>query len=198
MPKISILWRSRKFHQSREVGFQSEACQGISLDFQLPVLMKHKSMRGRKPFKTKSIMPAQDNPGDGLRPNRPLPPELHFLVGVPDLREMDPGEFQTWEVNYKTLVQQHAALMREYGLDAGKILAWMEPALRVFEKSLREWDQAQEKEYQAVADAAEADYKLFKKTDEIVTKICEVKPFDPQVQEWKEFVDEWRKHMPKE
>jgi len=143
-------------------------------------------------------MSAQDNPGGGTRPNRPLPPELRFLVDLPDLKEMDPGEFRAWEANYKTLVQQHAALMREYGLDSGKILAWLEPTLRACEKEMRKCDAAQEKEYQAMADSAESEHKLFKQVDKIVTKAHEARPFDPQVQEWKEFVDEWRKHMPKE
>jgi hypothetical protein len=31
-----------------------------------------------------------------------------------------------------------------------------------------------------------------------VDALHEQKPFDPQVQEWKEYIDEWRRQMPKE
>jgi len=39
---------------------------------------------------------------------------------------------------------------------------------------------------------------MFKHANALVKKACEENPFDPRVQEWKGFVDEWLKQMPKE
>jgi hypothetical protein len=67
-----------------------------------------------------------------------------------------------------------------------------------FVRAAAKAEAATEASLQANADLADAEYKMFKATEPIVRAAYEERPFDPQVQEWKEFHDEWRKQMPKE
>ena len=141
--------------------------------------------------------PKPDLP-EGVFPNRPLPPELKFLFDVPDMREWNGDEVHIWIEGWCVTVRQKAAALREYGMDAEKLIAYLEPYFRAVEKSVREIDEATEKQLQAEADMGDSHYELFKHMDSMLKKMLEAKPFDPLVEEMKEFMDEWRKHMPKE
>ena len=83
-------------------------------------------------------------------------------------------------------------------MDAEKLIAYLEPNLRDLEKAQKVVDEAELKQFHAQADVADSRHNVFKLADALVKKACEENPFDPRVQEWKEFVDEWRKQMPKE
>ncbi|HXE43153.1 MAG TPA: hypothetical protein VN516_09020 [Candidatus Baltobacteraceae bacterium] len=129
---------------------------------------------------------------------RKLPPEFKFLAEIPDFSEMDADEIHAWSENYFAKIRSQSASLKEHGLDAEELIAGFEANLHKFEKEQRILDRTLEKYYQSEADVGEANYKLFKHMDYMLKKMLETKPFDPFVEEWKEFMDEWRKHMPKE
>lgn len=138
------------------------------------------------------------NADDGLRSNRPLPPELAFLKNVPNLKEMDPNDVLDWMRHQHELIRQNTALIREYGMDPDKLIAFTEPSLREFEKAQKDVEAAEEQQYHRLADLADAQYKAFKTLEAVVNPAHENAPFDPDVQEAKEFLEEWRKHMPRD
>jgi hypothetical protein len=138
------------------------------------------------------------NPNDGLRANRPLPPELAFLKTVPNLKEMDPNDALDWMWHQHELIRQHAALIREHGMDPDKLIAFTEPSFRAFEKAQKAVEDAEQKQFHSLADLADSQYNLFKAMEAVVNPAYEKAPFDPEVQEMKEYLEEWRKHMPKE
>lgn len=129
---------------------------------------------------------------------RPLPPELAFLRDQPDFTAMEAEELVTYLEAQHARIRQHADLIRAHGLDPDKLIAFTEPAVRDLKKSCETSDAADEKMYTAMADSADAQYKLFKAMAAITEQLHAECPFDPDVQELKEFVDEWRQHMPKE
>jgi len=126
-----------------------------------------------------------------------LPPELAFLKNIPNLKEMDDDEIRVWMANHIAQIRQNAAHIRARGLDPEKLIAHLQPSFAAFDKAARDADAALEKQYQAMADQADAMRNLFKAMEAIVGPAYENAPFDPEVQEAKEFLDEWRKHMPK-
>jgi hypothetical protein len=143
-------------------------------------------------------MSSDNNPPDGVRPNRKLPPEFQFLVNLPDLREFSGDELHVWIEEHFAKIRQKAAVLLEHGVAAERLIAYLEPSLRDLEKTQRAVDEAELKQFHAQADLGDSRYNLFKCMDALVKEACETNPLDPQVQELKEYVDEWRKHMPKE
>ena len=111
---------------------------------------------------------------------------------------MDGDEIHAWIEARKALIRQHAVLMREYGMDAEKVIAFFEPPVRDLETAARRRDEALLKQFHAEANIGDAAYQIFKSMDGLVSKAREADPQEPRVREMKEFLDEWRKHMPKE
>jgi hypothetical protein len=138
------------------------------------------------------------NPDNDSTGTRPLPPELAFLKNVPNLKEMDDDELRAWMANHIALIRQNAALLRERGTDPEMMIASLQSTFAVFDQAAKEADAALETQYQALADLGDAQYNLFKAMEAVVNPAYENAPFDPEVQEAKEFLEEWRKHMPKE
>lgn len=130
--------------------------------------------------------------------NRPLPPELAFLKNIPNMKEMDDDEIRAWMANHIALIRQNGALMRERGLDPEKAIATLEVNFSAFDKAAKAADVALEKQFHAMADQADSMRNLFKAMEAVVNPAYEKAPFDPEVQEMKEYLEEWRKHMPKE
>ena len=143
-------------------------------------------------------MPPETNLPEGVKPNRPLPPEFQFLVKLPDLREFNGDELHDWIEEHFAKIREKAAVLHEYGVDAEKLIAYLEMNLRALEKSQRALDEAELNQFHAQADLADSMYNAFKAFENVVAEACENNPFDPKVEEAKEFLDEWRKHMPKE
>ena len=143
-------------------------------------------------------MPFENDVPEGVLANRPLPPELKALFDAPEMREWNADQVHIWFEGWRATVREKAAAFRKYGVDVEKLIAHLNPMMEAVEKSAREADEATEKELQAEADCGDANYELFKHMDYMLKKMLETKPFDPFVEDWKELVDEWRKHMPKE
>ena len=127
-----------------------------------------------------------------------MPPELAFLKDLTNIEGMDAEELIVHVRKQNHLIRQHAALIREYGMDPDHLTSMTEQALVALEEACREADEADARMFQAIADKADAEREVFKMLSKVVAKAYEEKPFDLEVQEWKEALDEWRKHMPKE
>jgi hypothetical protein len=143
-------------------------------------------------------MTASNPPNDGAKPKRPLPPELAFLTERPNRKEMEAEEYIAWAQNHHVLIRKHAALIRQHGMDPDKLIAFTEPTLRALEQAQADYEKAQQEMFHRLADKADAERDLFQAADALVKAAAEEHPFDENVQEFKEFVDEWRKQMPKE
>ena len=137
------------------------------------------------------------NSDRGGKRRRPLPPELEFLRQVPP-PGLEPEEMIEHLQNQHARIRQHAALIREYGMDPDKLIGFTAGGLANLIRACQESDADNEKMLSAMADKADAEYHVFKALEPIVEKAHEIAPFDPEVQELKEFLDEWRQHMPKE
>ena len=136
-------------------------------------------------------------PDAGGKPRRPLPPELEFL------RQPPPPGLEAEELidhiqQQHARIRQHAALIREYGMDPDILIGFTAKGLATLIRACQNCDAANEKMLGAMADKADAEYNLFKTLAPIAEQAYEINPFDPEVQELKEFVDEWRQQMPKE
>ena len=129
---------------------------------------------------------------------RPLPPELEFLHQPSDFDGMEAEEVVAHVEAQHARIRQHADLIRAHGLDPDKLIGFTETAVRDLKDSCARCEAAQEQMYHAMTDSADAQYKLFKILDAITQAAYAEQPFDPEVQAMKEFVDEWRQHMPKE
>jgi hypothetical protein len=136
-------------------------------------------------------------PDAGGMPKRPLPPELEFL------RQPPPPGLEAEELiehlqNQHARIRRHADLIREHGMDPDTLIGFTAKPLATLIRACEVCDEKQEELLNAMADSADAQYKLFKDLEPIAEQLYEINPFDPEVQELKEFVDEWRKQMPKE
>jgi len=136
-------------------------------------------------------------PDMGDKPKRPLPPELEFLRHPPP-PGLEAEELIEFIQQQHARIRQHAALIREYGMDPDKLIGFTAGSLATLIRACQACDAANENMLGAMADKADAEYNVFKTLEPIAEKAYEINPFDPEVQELKEFVDEWRKQMPKE
>jgi hypothetical protein len=143
-------------------------------------------------------MALPNHPDEDGSPRRPLPQELKFLTDLPDLNQMEDDELIAFVKQQHALIQQHAEVIRACGLDPAKLMAFTAPKAAEFEQATQAADAATEKMYHALADSADAQYKLFKAMEAYVAEHSAERPFDDDVQEAKAFVEEWRKQMPKE
>ena len=137
------------------------------------------------------------NPDEDGKPKRPLPPELEFLRQPPP-KDLEAEELIAFIKHQHALIRQRAALIRAHGMDPEVLIGFTAGAVVKAEKSCQEADASDEKMFHAMADRADAEYNLFKAMEAIVEQNCAERPFDNDVQEAKEFVDEWRNRMPKQ
>ena len=144
-------------------------------------------------------MQPQDEPQDTppKEPRRALPPELGFLMELSNAPAMETEEKGPWARGLLKKLAENRELMREYGLDADQMIRDMEPLLEVFEKAQREVEEGQEKLLHLAADVGDGMRRLVDAMEAAVQYASEERPFDPQVQEWKEQVEELRKEYPK-
>jgi len=142
-------------------------------------------------------MSADATPDPGGKPKRPLPPELEFLRQPPP-PGLEAEELIAHLQNQHARIRQHAALIRGQGMDPDKLIGITAGSLANLIRACQASDAANEKMLGAMADKADAEYKVFKTLAPVVEAAYEIAPFDPEVQELKEFLDEWRKQMPKE
>jgi exonuclease VII small subunit len=57
-------------------------------------------------------------------------------------------------------------------------------------------EEADERRLQSIANTADADREMFQSCDQIVKALQKERPFDPEVQGFVEFMEEWKKQVP--
>ena len=110
---------------------------------------------------------------------------------------MEPEEFIEFSQGQVALIRQHAARIREYGLDPDKMLALIEPVTLSLVAVQKKYEAAQDQHLDCMIKSADAQRDLFKAFEALVLPACEISPFDPEIQEAKEFLEAWREQMPK-
>jgi uncharacterized protein YigA (DUF484 family) len=108
------------------------------------------------------------------------------------------------------LLKQHEALVAKLrtpevqarmiadGLDPDAALKKLADQVDAFVAADDDAEKAVEHMLQAGADAADANYKLFKTLRQLVREYKQANPLDPRVEEWEDFVEAWAEQMPKE
>jgi hypothetical protein len=126
-----------------------------------------------------------------------LPAHLRFFF------DPLPKELEDEEV--LQFMRERVARVRElrdefiaHGVAADRFIAESEPKIAGLELANQEVDRLEDALLNARADLADAQYKLFRASEQALRRMEEEKPFDPQVQELREEIDEWAKHFPKE
>lgn len=104
------------------------------------------------------------------------------------LREAD--ETMEW-------LKEYGPELAAQGMDVPKQLAELQQLRESLVKSHAECANADERLLQSIADKADAMRVLFETCNELVESLSSSHPFDPEVAEFAEFLEEWKKHMPK-
>jgi hypothetical protein len=131
----------------------------------------------------------------------PLPPELAhlaFLFEWPDTTDFDVHEFLEFYRQRLADLKKHRPEIEATGRDIGPQIAEFERIVEDIEQSFCKWEDMHDKFLHAAADLADRERDLVKVVGPIVDKAFEEKPFDAEVQNLKEHLDEFRKHMPKD
>lgn len=126
-----------------------------------------------------------------------LPEHLRFFFVKPP-PGLEPGELLQFMEERETQVRKHREELIARGIDADLFLAQTEPKFRELKTCQAKVEKAEDDLLTAQADSADARYKLFRTCQEALRAAEEEKPFDPQVQEFREQLDKWAKHFPKE
>lgn len=127
-----------------------------------------------------------------------LPEDLRFIADFPDLVELNAEEVEQFSESYLGKLREKRERLLALGLPVDQMIVDTTAKCREFLKATQETEAAEDRLLEATANSADAQYKLFKAMDAAVQTALEINPFDPQAQEMKEQLDEWRKHMPKE
>ena len=140
---------------------------------------------------------------DAPPPKRRLPSKLSpsALAFIRECRKPfpeDPDETLAHGRRLLALARQHQSELRAAGVDADAFIADLESQLAKLAAAQGRVEMTQEQLLQSTADLADASRDAFHALEPLVQAASEENPFDPQVQEAKEFLEEWRQHMPKE
>jgi hypothetical protein len=127
-----------------------------------------------------------------------LPEHLRFFVNLPDLNALELEEVLPFYREHLRKTRLHREELIAHGLAADVLIAGLEPRLKMMEQKLSALDKADDKLLNLEADVADAKYEHFKLLEKALEEAEEEKPFDPEVQELREQVEEMRKHFPKE
>jgi hypothetical protein len=144
-------------------------------------------------------MQPQDEPPEKKpkETKRLFPPGLEFLSEISHPPPMEPEEKVPWARALLKKLAENRQLMREHGMDADRMIRELEPLVEGLEKSQREVEESQERLLHTAADLGDSMRKFVDGIEELVQYASDERPFDPEVQEWKEQVEEMRKQYPK-
>ena len=131
------------------------------------------------------------------RLKRQLPPELEFLHELVSRPDMEPEELGPWARGFLKKLDENRELMRQHGIDADRIINVLQKPIEDIEQAQREADESQEQVLQSAADLGDSMRDFVDKLEALVQYAYEQQPFDPQVQDWKEMVEELRQEYAK-
>jgi hypothetical protein len=129
---------------------------------------------------------------------RPLPPELRFLVELPDFKQLDEEEHLEYHREQQRLIVERADLIRAHGLDPEELLAYTADGLARLEETHKQCLELEEDLLQAHANKADIERDLFVMLRDSVEEQEAVNPFATEAQDAREVLDEWAKRMPKD
>jgi hypothetical protein len=141
-----------------------------------------------------------DNSDDKPSPAPPhkFPPGLEFLASIRKAQQTEDREMKTailW--TFLENVRNHHDLLLRHGLDPERLIAGIEPHLKRVTASDKKVEELQEQLLHAAADVGDAMRQMVDGMEEAIKVAAEERPFDPQVEEWKEVLEELRKQYPK-
>ena len=127
-----------------------------------------------------------------------FPPGLDFLDSIQKAQQTEDREMKCAILS--TLLQNIRDFqdrLRKHRLDPERLIAWLEPAVRNLAAANKRIAAAQEQLLHANADKADAEWAAVDALEEAIKFAAEERPFDPQVEEWKEMLEELREDYPK-
>ena len=144
-------------------------------------------------------MSPEDEPSPELPEDvkRKLPPALDFLRDLPKLARQEPEDLPKQVREFLTKAEQNRELMRQCGIDPGRIINHLQALLKDFEEAHSSFEAAEETLLQAVADQADALRAAVDGLEAVMQEKLNEAPFDPEVQEFREQVEQLRKLYPK-
>lgn len=126
-----------------------------------------------------------------------FPPGLEFLASIRKAQQTEDREMRSailW--TFLENVRDHRELLRKHGYDPERLLA-LEGALRNAAAADKKVEAAQEQLLHANADLADSLREMVDGLEEAIKVAAEERPFDPQVEEARELLEELRKEYPK-
>ena len=127
-----------------------------------------------------------------------FPPGLDFLDSIQKAQETEDREMKC--AILATLLQNIRDFqdrLRKHGLDPERLIVPLEAMLNNVAAANKKVEQAQEQFLHAAADKADAERAAVDALEEAIKVAAEERPFDPQVEEWKEMLEELREDYPK-
>jgi hypothetical protein len=142
-------------------------------------------------------MTPPDESTPSATPAHKFPPGLDFLDSIRKAQQTEDLEMRSailW--TFLQNVRDHADLLRKHGYDPERLLS-LEGLLRNAAAADKKLEAAQEQLLQAAADLADAEWQIVDEFEKDVNAAAEERPFDLQVDEAKELLEELRKQYPK-
>jgi ABC-type transporter Mla subunit MlaD len=144
-------------------------------------------------------MKPQNQSGDeNFRPpGQQFPPGLEFLSALRKAAELEGEEKIALLWTFLQNVRDFSERLRQHGLDPDLIVTNLQPKIERLAKSEREVEESQERLLQTAADVGDSMRNLVDGLEAAINVAAEDNPFHPDVQEWKEDLEELRKQYPK-
>jgi hypothetical protein len=143
------------------------------------------------------------NPQDELRPEQSgspahqFPPGLEFLSAFQRADKLEGDEKLALLWTFLQNVRDFGDQLRQHGLDPDRIIAALQPQLEQLGRAEEELAEHENTLLHSMADVAESTRNLVDGLEAVITQAAEERPFDPEVQEWQETLEEMRKQYPK-
>jgi ABC-type transporter Mla subunit MlaD len=131
-------------------------------------------------------------------PAHQFPPGLEFLASLRQAQQTEDPEARRailWA--FLENARAFSDRLRQHGLDPDRIIIPLQTCLEDLAKAEKEADKAQDKLLHAAADLADASRQQVDNLEAAINAAAEEKPFDPEIQKWKEQIRELRKQYPK-
>jgi len=143
------------------------------------------------------------NPQDELRPEQAgspahqFPPGLEFLSALRRAEKLEGDEKFALLSTFLQNVRDFSDRLRQHGLDPNLIIASLQLQLEELGRAEKVVAEHENTLLHSMADVAESTRNLVDGLEAVITQAAEERPFDPEVQEWQETLEELRKQYPK-
>jgi hypothetical protein len=127
-----------------------------------------------------------------------FPPELEFLASIRKAQQTEDREMKCailWTLLEN--IRNFQDLLRKHGLDPERLIVPLEAMLNNVSAANKKVETAQEQVLHAAADKADAERAAVDALEEAINVAAEERPFDPQVEEAKELLEELREDYPR-